>query len=59
MFDPVAKNFDTVHWTVNDWSQFYPDIKGEVLAPGQPEPQGKPVPINLFCDTAHATCHIT
>jgi Reverse transcriptase (RNA-dependent DNA polymerase) len=59
VFDPQAKIFDNVNWLHHDWKQFYPDIVGEILPPGQPKGRGNPVQINLFCDAAHATCHVT
>jgi hypothetical protein len=59
VFDPVQKDFEELPWLTHDWKQFYPDINGEVLPPGQPEARGNPVQINLFCDAAHATCHLT
>jgi hypothetical protein len=54
-----VKDFDGVDWTSQDWSQFYPDIKGVVMPPDQPAPRGKDVQVNMFCDAAHGTCHLT
>ena len=55
VFDPLAKDFDDTEWTSRDWSSFYTDV--EELLPGNiPEPRGKPVQINMFCDASHASC---
>jgi hypothetical protein len=59
LFDPVINDMEHVDWTSQDWAQFYPDIKGEVTPHDQPEPRGKRVQVNMFCDAAHATCHVT
>jgi hypothetical protein len=59
MFDPVAKYFSRIRWSSHDWSQFYPDLRGKVLPADQPEQSGRAVQINMFCDAAHATCHVT
>jgi hypothetical protein len=59
VFDPLEKLHDGVEWVTHDWKQFYPDITGEVMPPGRPKPRGKAVQINIFCDAAHATCHMT
>jgi hypothetical protein len=58
LFDPEEKDFDEVDWTSQDWSQFYPDIRGEVMPPNQPEARGKGVQVNMFCDAAHGSCHL-
>jgi hypothetical protein len=36
MFDPLTKDFLSLRW---DWSQFYPDIRGEILLPNQLDPR--------------------
>jgi hypothetical protein len=59
MFNPAPKDFRRIRWTYHDRSQFYPDVRGEVLPVDQPEPLGKEVQVNMFCDAAHATCHVT
>jgi hypothetical protein len=59
VFDPLVKDFDKVDWTSQHWSQFYPDINGEVLPPDLPAPRGKSIQVNMFCDAAHGSCHLT
>ena len=59
VFDPQAKDFDDINWVSSDWKQYYPDVDGEILPPKRPTPLGNPVQINMFCDAAHATCHVT
>jgi hypothetical protein len=59
VFDPAARDFNDTEWIGQDWKIFYPDIDGEVLPIGRPAPRGNPVQINLFCDAAHGTCHMT
>jgi hypothetical protein len=59
IFDPIRKDFDNIDWVKYDWKHFYPDIYGEVFPPGQHKARGNEVQINMFCDTAHATCHVT
>jgi hypothetical protein len=59
VFDPLERNFDNVEWMEHDWKIFYPDIDGEILPLGRPMERGNPVQINLFCDAAHGTCHLT
>jgi hypothetical protein len=59
VFDSMKRDFSSVSWVSHDWRQFYPDIVGEVFPLGQPKGRGKSVQINLFCDAAHATCHMT
>ena len=55
VFDPFAKDFDDIDWTSRDWSSFYTDVE-ELLPGNMPEPRGKPVQINMFCDASHASC---
>ena len=59
VFDPQEKDFDDIEFANADWKMFYPDIDGEVLPLNRPKPLGNPVQINMFCDAAHATCHLT
>jgi hypothetical protein len=59
VFDPLEKDFSDVPWAHADWKLFYPDIDGEVLPRNRPKPLGNWVQINMFCDAAHATCHLT
>jgi hypothetical protein len=59
VFDPLEKDFSDVPWAHADWKLFYPDIAGEVLPSNRPKPLGNLVQLNMFCDAAHATCHVT
>jgi hypothetical protein len=59
VFDPSPRVFSNVGWISHDWKQFYPDIVGEVLPSSVPQPRGKRVQVNMFCDAAHGTCHVT
>ena len=59
VFDPRPRDFSEIAWTSHDWKQFYPDIEGESIPKNMPEPRGHPVQVNMFCDAAHATCHVT
>jgi hypothetical protein len=59
VFDPIINNMEHIDWTSQDWAQFYPDIKGELIPHDQPLPRGNPVQVNMFCDAAHATCQVT
>jgi hypothetical protein len=52
-------NFAKKTWTSHGWEQFYPDIHGETIPHDQPEARGNEVQINMLCDAAHATCHMT
>jgi len=55
VIDPFERLWDDLDWNTADWSEFYPDAK-EAIPSDMPEPRGKPVQINLFVDSAHATC---
>jgi hypothetical protein len=59
VFDTLKRNFDKMDWTSHNWEQFYLDVKGEVMSYDQPLAHGNSVQINLFCYTAHASCHMT
>ncbi len=59
VFDARERNWSDMDWTSKDWSNFYPDVRGEVIPHDMPEPRGEPVQINMFCDAAHATDLIT
>jgi Reverse transcriptase (RNA-dependent DNA polymerase) len=59
IIDPKPRPWEDLSWTSKDWSKFYPDIHGEIIPPDMPEPRGKPVQINFFCDAAHATDLVT
>ena len=56
VFDHWEKNWSKIDWVEYDWKCFYDNIDGEALPPNMPEPRGRSVQINLFCDAAHATC---
>jgi hypothetical protein len=55
----LIQDWGHLNWTSQDWSKFYPNINGEVLPSDMPEPRGKLVQINFFCDAAHATDLVT
>ena len=55
IFDYEKCDWSDIHWVSGDWSDFYPDIKGEQLPPRMPEPRGAAIQINMWCDAAHAT----
>jgi hypothetical protein len=59
VFDPMPRDFANVHWVSHDWKQFYPDLIGEVLPYNRPRARGRSVQVNMFCDAAHGTCHVT
>ena len=60
----IVIDFETKDWSQKnfmdkaDWSEYYPNAK-EIIPDNTPEALGKPVQVNLFCDAAHATCHVT
>lgn len=58
VFDPVLRDWNDKLWVNEDWSEFYPDA-AEVIPPNAPEPRGKAVQLNVFCDAAHATDLVT
>jgi len=41
-----------------EWKEFYPDAV-EAIPLNAPEPCGKDVQINVYCNAAHATCLVT
>jgi hypothetical protein len=59
VIDAEPQEWSHLEWTSSDWKHFYPDVNGEVLSPNMPQPSGKTVPINMFCDAAHATYLVT
>jgi hypothetical protein len=59
VFDYHKRDWDDIDWVSRDWSEFYPDVKGEQLPTRMPEPRGKPVQVNLWCDAAHVTDLVT
>ena len=59
IFEPTPPDFNDIKWGHYDWKEFYPDALKEELPPRMPEPLGKSVDISIFCDAAHATCHVT
>ena len=40
----------------NEWKSFYESIEEEIKPYNAPEPRGKSVQLNLFCDAANGTC---
>jgi hypothetical protein len=59
VIDSKQIDFSDMEWTSKDWAAFYPDVRGELIPSDMPEPRGKSVQINMFCDAAHATDLIT
>jgi hypothetical protein len=59
VFDPTKRDWSDIEWITRDWSEFYPDIKGENLPLHMPEPRGESVQVNMWCDSAHATDLVT
>jgi hypothetical protein len=58
VFDPAYRDWNGVEWQEADWKPFYPEAE-ELLPERAPEPRGKEVQVNVFCDAAHATCLAT
>jgi hypothetical protein len=58
VLDPAYRDWTNIDWVDADWKEFYPDA-AELLPPDMPEPLGREVQINTFCDAAHATCLAT
>lgn len=59
VFYSEPRDWSDIEWVSRDWSEFYPDVKGELLPPNMPEPRGNPVQINMWCDASHGTDLIT
>ncbi len=59
IIDTEPRDWSHIEWTSKDWSKFYPDCTQEIIPYDMPEPRGKPMQINLFCDASHATDLIT
>jgi hypothetical protein len=59
VIDAEPRDWSHLEWTSSDWKRFYPDINGEILPPKMPQPKGKSVQINMFCDAAHTTDLVT
>ena len=59
VFDPRCPDLDDLEWPNYDWKEFYPDVRNEVKPPDIPEPRGEAMSLSMFCDAAHATCHVT
>jgi len=59
VFDPAYRNWTHINWHDDaEWKDFYPDA-AEPMPPHAPEPRGKEVQINIYCDASHATCLAT
>ena len=58
VFDPFSRDWSRYQFLKHDWSEFYPGAM-EAIPPNAPEPRGRAVQINMFCDAAHANDHIT
>ena len=56
VFDHWKKDWKDISWVQYDWKTFYDSSNGEPIVPNTPEPRGKSVQLNLFCDAAHASC---
>jgi hypothetical protein len=48
VIDARVRPWDHLQWPSKDWSNFYPDIHGEVLPYDMPLSSGKEVQINCF-----------
>ena len=58
VIDPFVRDWSQLNWSNENWQEFYPDAK-EAIPPNMPEPRGKAVQINLFVDSAHASCLVS
>mmetsp|Transcript_11237 Transcript_11237/g.16168 ORF Transcript_11237/g.16168 Transcript_11237/m.16168 type:complete len:1367 (+) Transcript_11237:2028-6128(+) len=58
VFDPFTRDWSHYQFLNHDWSEFYPDAM-ETIPSNAPEPRGRAVQINMFCDAAHANDHVT
>jgi len=59
VFDPAYRNWIHINWHDDaEWKEFYPGAAKPML-PLVPEPRGREVLINIYCDTSHATCLAT
>jgi hypothetical protein len=58
VFDPFSCDWSRYQFLQHDWSEFYPGAM-EAIPPNAPEPRGRAIQINMFCDAAHANDHIT
>ena len=58
VFDPNEIQWDEDKFKQYDWTSFYHDAK-ESIPPNAPEPRGRAVQINAFCDSDHAGNKIT
>jgi hypothetical protein len=52
VFDSKPRFWSHLKWTSRDWKRFFPDINGEILPRNMPQPKGKSLQINMFCDSA-------
>jgi hypothetical protein len=58
VFDFETRDFPADIFQQYDWAEMYPDAKEEI-PDGIPEPLGKPLQLNVFCDAAHADDLVT
>eukprot|EP00590_Aulacoseira_subarctica_P011644 CAMPEP_0172424146 /NCGR_PEP_ID=MMETSP1064-20121228/21716_1 /TAXON_ID=202472 /ORGANISM="Aulacoseira subarctica , Strain CCAP 1002/5" /LENGTH=1711 /DNA_ID=CAMNT_0013165931 /DNA_START=811 /DNA_END=5943 /DNA_ORIENTATION=- len=58
VFDPFTRDWSHINFLNHDWNDFYPDAF-EPMPSNAPEPRGKAIQINMFCDAAHANDHVT
>jgi hypothetical protein len=56
--DPIPRDWSDLEWETGDWREFYPDAE-ESIPDSIPEVRGRAVQINLFVDSAHATCLVS
>ena len=58
VFDAGTRDWSHINFLQHDWNEFYPDAM-ETMPPNAPEPRGRAVQLNMFCDAAHANDHVT
>jgi len=59
VFDPAYHNWMHINWHDDaEWKEFYPGATKPML-PLAPEPKGREVQINIYCDASHVTCLAT
>jgi hypothetical protein len=58
VFDPIARDWSNRDWTHPDWKDFYPGAFDQ-LPHDMPNPLGKPIQMNIFCDASHASDLVT
>ena len=58
VFDYRTRDWSKIAWLEHDWRDYYPDAQ-EAIPSNAPQPRGKAVQINMFCDASHATDLVT